>query len=63
MENYIKYICSICKNKDTDLCNIVNTVDNKTKCAYYERLVKEKKSIDKCYVTAKHHEPVMKGIV
>ena len=64
MESYIEYICSICKNKDKNLCNIVNTVDDKLKCAFYERATKEKKMQKKsCYITAKQKEPVMRGIV
>lgn len=64
MENYIKYICSICKNKDKNLCNITTTVDKRTKCAFYERKEKPKRTVDKgCYVTADKHEPIMRGIV
>ena len=29
--------CVNCKNKDTDLCSITMTIDNKVKCVEYER--------------------------
>lgn len=36
MEEFKKQYCQNCKNKDTDLCNITITVDNKLKCSEYE---------------------------
>lgn len=35
-KEYIETHCKNCKNKDTYLCCIRRTVDNKVKCADYE---------------------------
>lgn len=38
---YIKELCSICNNKNKNLCNITYTFDDKLKCIYYERCKKK----------------------
>jgi len=41
---YIKYICSICNNKETDLCEIRRRYDNTLFCVNYSTdIVKKKK--------------------
>lgn len=61
---YIRALCSICNNKSKELCNITNTFDNKVKCVFYDRAVRDKKKVDKdIYVIANKKRPVMKGLV
>ena len=36
-QTYIKYICSICKNKETELCCIRRRYDNTMCCENYDK--------------------------
>lgn len=40
---YIKEICSNCKNKDSNDCEIRRLIDNTVKCKNYERRKQEEK--------------------
>lgn len=61
-ETYIRQICSNCKNRKANLCNIRKGIKGTLKCIYYEK--------DKQYEgykkfkgrTAKQKKPIMKGI-
>lgn len=37
IEEYIEQLCSICKNKQTDMCCIVRKIDNSIGCEYYKK--------------------------
>lgn len=44
-ETYVQYLCSVCKNKHTDLCCIRKRLDNTAYCESYEGdIVKRKKT-------------------
>lgn len=36
-ETYTRTVCSICKNKKLDLCNIRKNIKGNLKCVYYEK--------------------------
>jgi len=36
-ETFIKEICSICKNREKDLCHIVYKIDGTLGCEFYEK--------------------------
>ena len=36
-ETYTRQICSNCKNRKADLCNIRKNIKGKLKCIYYEK--------------------------
>lgn len=36
-KEYIKNNCSVCKNKNTSLCEIHRTIDGNYRCIYCER--------------------------
>lgn len=36
-ETYKRRLCKICKNRNTNLCNIVRSIDGKAKCYSYEK--------------------------
>jgi len=40
-ETYIRTICSNCKNRELDLCNITRDIEGTLKCCYY---IKDKNS-------------------
>lgn len=44
-QTYIKYICSICKNKETDLCCIRYKYDNTMCCENYSTTLEKKKKM------------------
>jgi hypothetical protein len=45
IEAYVEYLCSICKNKQTDMCCIRRKIDNTMYCSSYEsNVVKRKKT-------------------
>lgn len=61
-EAYIEYICSHCKNKPYDLCEIRRKYDGTMYCDGYEKennLIGYKKPLQK---TAKFEKPLMKGM-
>ena len=61
-QSYIEHICSHCKNKDKDLCEIRTRYDNTMYCCGYEKgndLEGYKKPLQK---TAKFEKPLMKGM-
>lgn len=41
LDKYKKEICSRCKNKETNLCEIRQCIDGIYKCIYYQREGKE----------------------
>lgn len=44
-QTYIKYLCSICKNKEADTCCIRRKYDNTLYCNSYESNVIKRKKI------------------
>ena len=36
-ETYVRQICSNCKNRNLDLCNIRRNIKGNLQCAYYEK--------------------------
>ena len=63
-ETYVENLCKNCKNKETDLCDIIENMDGTLKCIYYEREKKQEGYKDKIKinVTAKRNKPIMEGI-
>lgn len=60
---YIRYICSICKNKETELCCIRRKIDNTTYCKGYikeDNIEGYKKPI---YRTANYEHCVMPQLI
>ena len=41
-ETYKRRLCKICKNRNTNLCNIVRSIDGKVRCCYYTTDVNRK---------------------
>ena len=42
-QSYIEYICSNCRNKHTDLCEIRTRYDNTMYCSSYDAIIRRKK--------------------
>lgn len=62
IETYARTICSNCKNRKTDLCEVRWTVDNKMRCVYYKK-DKQLKGYEKFKGRmADQNKPIMKGI-
>ncbi len=62
-ETYIRTLCSNCKNRNLDLCEIRRRIDGTLNCSYY---IKDKKTTGykrQLTITAKQHKPIMKGIL
>lgn len=62
-ETYVRVICVNCKNKNTNLCCIRRTIDNKALCLHYKKDKEAEKYKVIKTVTAKRHKPIMKNIV
>lgn len=58
-ETYIRTLCSNCKNRELNLCEIRRNIRNNVQCCYYEKdkelegYKKEEK------ITAKQQKPIM----
>jgi len=61
-ETYIREICSNCKNRTTNLCNIVMSVKGKLQCIYYDKDKDVTGYVQFKGRTANQSKPVMKGI-
>lgn len=62
IETYTRTICTNCRNRNTDLCEVRKTVNNTFRCIYYEK-EKDIKGYEKFKGTiAEHNKPIMKGI-
>lgn len=62
-ETYIRTLCSNCKNRNKDLCEIRKDINGTLKCCYY---VKDKNTTGyqkQLRTTAKQQKPVMKNIL
>lgn len=60
---YTRQICSNCKNRNTNLCEVITDIDGTLKCAYYikEKNIEGYKKFKG--TTAKQEKPIMKQIV
>lgn len=62
-ETYIRTLCSNCKNRNLDLCEIRRQIDGTLNCCYYIK-DKDVKGYKKPLITtAKQHKPIMKNIL
>ena len=67
-ERYAEILCPDCNNRhnDKDLCKITRKIDNTVKCDNYSRCMQNKCKTctdnKKCFITAKRHKSIMKGI-
>lgn len=61
-ETYKRRLCKICKNKNTNLCNIVFNINGEVQCCYYDRNIKKEGYKQFKYPTANKEKPIMKGI-
>ena len=61
-QTYIRQICSNCKNRKTNLCEITTDINGTLKCVYYikEKNIEGYKKFKG--ITAKQGKPIMKGI-
>ena len=59
-KTYIRQLCSNCKNRKLDLCNITTNIKGNLQCKYYER-EKNIKGYEKFKGRlAKQEKPIMK---
>lgn len=42
-QRYIEYICSVCKNKDKDVCEIRRKLDRTMYCSGYDTILEKRK--------------------
>ncbi len=59
-ETYIRILCSNCKNRTLDWCEIRRNFENNLKCCYYEREVENKGFKKFEGRTAKQEKPIRK---
>ena len=59
-ETYIRQICSNCKNRKTNLCEIRKDINETLKCSYYTKDKETEGYKRKSIVTAKQGKPIMK---
>ena len=59
-ETYIRQLCSNCKNRELNLCEIRKNINNSLQCCYYikDREIEGYKKAEK--ITAKQQKPIMK---
>ena len=62
-ETYIRNICSNCKNRKLDLCNIRKNIKGNLQCCYYYREKKQKGFKQFQGRTANQSKPIMKNII
>ena len=62
-ETYIRTICSNCKNRTTDLCNIKRNIKGNLRCCYYVKDKETEGYKKQLKVTAKQSKPLMKNIL
>lgn len=62
-ETYTRTVCSNCKNRKLNLCNIRKNIKGNLKCVYYEK-DKEMAGYKRFKgVTAKQNKPIMRQLV
>ena len=61
-ESYVENLCSNCRNKNKNLCNIRRTIKGTLKCVYYEKENNLEGYKEQTKVMAKKQKPIMKGI-
>ena len=61
-ETYIRQICSNCKNRKADLCNIKQDKTGTLRCIYYIKDKQHKGYKQFKGRTANQNKPIMKGI-
>lgn len=59
-ETYIRTLCSNCKNKETNLCEIRKNIKGNLWCCYYNKEKDIQGYRKKEVVTAKQQKPIMK---
>lgn len=62
-ETYKRILCSNCKNKDTNICEIRKNIKGNMKCCYYERSKKQDGYKPFKGRTANQNKPLMKNIL
>ena len=58
-ETYIRTLCSNCKNRSTNLCEIRKDITGTLKCSYYIK-DKEQKGYKQLIRLAKQQKPIMR---
>ena len=62
-ETYTRTVCSNCKNRNLNLCNIRKNIKGNLKCVYYEK-DKEMSGYKRFKgTTAKQNKPIMRQLV
>lgn len=62
-ETYTRTLCSNCKNRNTNLCEIRKTINGTLKCCYYVKDREAEGYKKPLITTAKQQKPVMKNIL
>lgn len=62
-ETYTRTLCSNCKNRKLDLCEIRKDINGTLKCCYYAKDKDIKGYKKEEIVTAKKQKPIMKNIL
>ena len=62
-ETYIRTLCSNCKNRETNLCEIRKDINGTLKCCYYAKDKDIEGYKREEIVTAKKQKPFMKNIL
>ncbi len=59
-ETYIRTLCSNCKNRELNLCEIRRNIRNNLQCCYYikDKEIAGYKKIEK--ITARQQKPIMR---
>jgi len=62
-ETYIRTLCSNCKNRNTDMCEIRKDINGTLKCCYYVKDKHTQGYKKPLTTTANQHKPIMKNIL
>lgn len=59
-ETYTRTLCSNCKNRQTNLCEIRKDINGTLKCCYYDKDKEVQGYKRQLNITANQHKPIMK---
>lgn len=62
-QTYIRTLCSNCKNRQTNLCEIRKDINGTLKCCYYDKDKEVQGYKRQLNITANQHKPIMKNIL
>ena len=62
-ETYIRTLCSNCKNRKLNLCEIRKDINGTLKCCYYDKDKNIEGYRKQLRITAKQQKPIMKNIL